>query len=67
MQAEGGWKLSLEDMAALSGWTPQYRLLHGAFHTGPSKPYKTLRELWDEDTSYLEGRDFETPPGFKLQ
>uniref|UniRef100_A0A7S0WSD9 NADP-dependent oxidoreductase domain-containing protein n=1 Tax=Pyramimonas obovata TaxID=1411642 RepID=A0A7S0WSD9_9CHLO len=67
LKVTDGWELSQEDMAALSDWTPQYRLLHGAFHTGPSKAYKTLRDLWDEDTSYLEGRDFEIPPGFKLQ
>ena len=45
----------------------QYRLQHGAFHTGPHKPYKTLADLWDEDVGYMEGRDFEQPEGFALR
>ena len=60
------WELSATDMAELDGWAPQCRLLHGAFHTGPARAYKTLAALWDEDTSYLAGRDFETPEGFRL-
>jgi hypothetical protein len=41
-------------------------LQHGAFHTGPHKPYKTLADLWDEDVGYMEGRDFRTAGGFRL-
>ncbi|KAK3247508.1 hypothetical protein CYMTET_42995 [Cymbomonas tetramitiformis] len=66
-EAVQSWELSATHMKALNAFLPQYRLLHGAFHTGPKRTYKTLTELWDEDVSYLEGRTFEKPTGFKLQ
>ena len=50
----------------VGGFGEQYRLQHGSFHTGPGKPYETLRDLWDEDVGYMEGRDFERPEGFRL-
>ena len=50
----------------VGGFGEQYRLQHGSFHTGPNAPYETLRDLWDEDVGYMEGRDFETPKGFRL-
>lgn len=53
--------------AAVGGFEEQYRLQHGAFHTGPGKPYATLADLWDEDCGYMEGRDFERPEGFALR
>jgi alcohol dehydrogenase (NADP+) len=52
---------------AVGSFAEQYRLQHGSFHTGPGKAYATLAELWDEDVSYMEGRDFEQPEGFVLQ
>ena len=53
--------------AAVGAFSEQYRLQHGAFHTGPGKPYATLGDLWDEDCSYMKGRDFEQPAGFALK
>ena len=50
----------------VGGFGEQYRLQHGSFHTGPNAQYETLRDLWDEDVGYMEGRDFETPKGFRL-
>ena len=41
--------------------------IHEGPITGPGKAYATLAELWDEDVSYMEGRDFERPAGFVLQ
>ena len=37
----------------------QYRLQHGSFHTGLTKEFKTLEELWDEDVSWAGCLDFE--------
>jgi len=56
-----------EDLAKIDSIEEQYRLQHGSFHTGPTKEYKSLEELWDEDVSWAEERDFEKPDGFKLR
>jgi hypothetical protein len=60
-------QLPSEHAAAVGAFSEQYRLQHGAFHTGPGKPYATLGDLWDEDCSYMKGRDFEQPAGFALK
>jgi alcohol dehydrogenase (NADP+) len=62
-----GRRLPKEHFDAVGSFAEQYRLQHGAFHTGPHKPYKTLADLWDEDVGYMEGRDFEQPEGFALR
>ena len=59
--------ISSEDLAKIDSIEEQYRLQHGSFHTGPTKEFKTLEELWDEDVSWAEGLDFEKPDGFKLR
>ena len=59
--------LPSEHAAAVGAFSEQYRLQHGAFHTGPGKAYPTLADLWDEDCGYMEGREFEQPAGFKLK
>ena len=56
-----------EDLAKIDSIKEQYRLQHGAFHTGPTKEFKSLEDLWDEDCSWAEDRDFERPDGFKLR
>jgi len=56
-----------EELAKIDSIKEQYRLQHGSFHTGPGKCFATLEDLWDEDVSYMEGRDFEKPDGFRLR
>jgi len=62
----GAEALAVDALARIGALEPQCRLQHGAFHTGPGKCFATLEDLWDEDTSYLEGRPFERPDGFRL-
>ena len=63
----GDTALPPEHADAIGSFEEQYRLQHGSFHTGPSKPYRTLADLWDEDVGYMEGREFERPEGFALR
>lgn len=63
-----GFRLPTEAAAALGDDSlEQYRLQHGAFHTGPGRQFATLAELWDEDPAWAEGRDFPRPSGFRLR
>jgi len=43
-----GWSLSEEQMAALSGFEQQHRLIEGKFVCKEDGPYKTPADLWDE-------------------
>ena len=67
LEAVAGPALPPEHADAVGSFEEQYRLQHGSFHTGPSKPYRTLADLWDEDVGYMEGREFERPEGFALR
>lgn len=44
-----GWSLSEEDMHTLNSLPLQCRMVDGSFWLSPHGPYRTLRDLWDED------------------
>jgi hypothetical protein len=41
------WELSEEDLTALSS-LPQRRMLQGAVFLSEEGPYRTMKDLWDE-------------------
>jgi diketogulonate reductase-like aldo/keto reductase len=43
------WELAPEDVARLSVCTTQCRSVHGGVFLSPAGPYRTLRDLWDEE------------------
>ena len=43
-----GWELSDEDMAALSSFTVNTRMVDGGFFVSPHGPYTSAHDLWDE-------------------
>jgi alcohol dehydrogenase (NADP+) len=43
-----GWELSDHDMAALSSFTINTRMVDGSFFVSPHGPYNSLHDLWDE-------------------
>ena len=43
------WTLSKADMAALSSLSVQRRFVSGALMVSPEGPYKSLKELWDDE------------------
>ena len=43
------WTLSDDQMRRLSTIEPQVRMLHGDFWIKPGGPYKSVKELWDEE------------------
>jgi diketogulonate reductase-like aldo/keto reductase len=43
------WELSAADVAALSALPSQCRMVHGGVFLSPAGPYRTLKDLWDED------------------
>ncbi|DBA88993.1 hypothetical protein WJX79_009089 [Trebouxia sp. C0005] len=46
-----GWELSHEDYHKLCNLPGQMRMVNGSFWLHPRGPYKTLHDLWDDDTS----------------
>jgi hypothetical protein len=44
------WQLSDADMQALGAMGVCRRMVDGAVWVGPHSPYRTLHDLWDEDT-----------------
>ncbi len=44
-----GWSLSEEDLLALSQLPVQRRMLMGNIFLSEEGPYKTLKDLWDEE------------------
>ncbi|XXG51310.1 hypothetical protein AAC387_Pa02g5115 [Persea americana] len=42
------WELNEEELQQISQ-IPQHRGFSGEFYTSPTGPYKTIKELWDED------------------
>jgi hypothetical protein len=44
-----GWSLSEEDMVALSQLPVQRHMLMGNVFLSEEGPYKTLKDLWDEE------------------
>jgi diketogulonate reductase-like aldo/keto reductase len=43
------WQLSDSDVALLSGFSAQCRMVHGGVFLSPAGPYRTLKDLWDAD------------------
>jgi diketogulonate reductase-like aldo/keto reductase len=43
------WELAPEDVAGLSACATQCRSVHGGVFLSPAGPYRTLKDLWDEE------------------
>ena len=43
------WMLTDEDVARLSSFKTQCRMVHGGVFLSPAGPYRTLKDLWDTD------------------
>ena len=43
------WELSAADVRTLSTLGAQCRMVHGGVFLSPAGPYRTLKDLWDED------------------
>jgi hypothetical protein len=46
-----GWELGHEDYHKLCDLPVQMRMVNGSFWLHSRGPYKTLHDLWDDDTS----------------
>ena len=44
-----GWALDAGDMGVLNTMPVQQRMVHGALWLSKDGPYKTMRDLWDEE------------------
>ena len=47
--ADVDWELPAADVAALSSLSVQCRMVHGGVFLSPAGPYRTLKDLWDEE------------------
>ena len=48
------WELSDADMQSLGAMGVCRRMVDGAVWVGPQSPYRTLRDLWDEDDTSVD-------------
>lgn len=44
-----GWEISAEDYNKLCSLSTQMRMVNGSFWLHPRGPYKSLKDLWDDD------------------